>query len=557
MGLSKTLLASLISSMGVFSPKYLFEGAIQGAWYDANDLSTLWQDVSGTIPAVVNAKVARVSDRSGNGNHVIQATAGAQAYLRGTPKGANLVADSFFYSGASWSSGAGWTISSPSAVGVSASGSLGYALPAEVGKWYLVKFTLQARTAGSVTVSFGGTTIAAASVSGTYQKCIYATTSAAMNCLGSGFSGIFRGLEVYDISSSSVGSPYYLDFDGVATFYSCPSMISSYPATFIADHVSFPGVTLPTLFCLYQSDVDRKSLDINGSVDVKESNVSAYNSNTYLSTRAGAISELANGSNISEGNLLAGSASAHGNTWGSKTSFLLGKGYSTAFFENGQFFGGVVIAKQLSAQEKALVRSHYSMGSAIQAWGDSMTAGSGTGVTTGWPVRLQDSIKMVVENKGAGGETSAQITTRFVADTSNKDQWINTFWMGTNDGYIGDQPAWVSGVLANIATCVSGLKGSKRYLVLGVTRYDGGAVPKSALDTLDSQLISIYAEKFVDVRGYLQSRNDGSVNDLADISAGLVPRSLRSDFVHLSDKGYQMVSDLLSEKIKALGWAQI
>ena len=53
--------------------------AISGlvAWYDARTLSTLFQDSAGTTPvASNNDPVGKWSDKMGNGNHIIQATAG-------------------------------------------------------------------------------------------------------------------------------------------------------------------------------------------------------------------------------------------------------------------------------------------------------------------------------------------------------------------------------------------------------------------------------------------------------------------------------------------------
>lgn len=62
-----------------FDPASLFAAAQAGAWFDPSDLSTLWQD-TGAIAPVTSAgqAVARIDDRSGNGNHLVQATAAAR-----------------------------------------------------------------------------------------------------------------------------------------------------------------------------------------------------------------------------------------------------------------------------------------------------------------------------------------------------------------------------------------------------------------------------------------------------------------------------------------------
>lgn len=44
------------------------------SWYDAGDLSTMWQDVDGTVPAVLGLPVARIDDKGNLGLHATQTT---------------------------------------------------------------------------------------------------------------------------------------------------------------------------------------------------------------------------------------------------------------------------------------------------------------------------------------------------------------------------------------------------------------------------------------------------------------------------------------------------
>jgi hypothetical protein len=47
------------------------------SWFDPSDLSTLWQDTAGTSAVTTDGQsVARIDDKSGNGRHMIQSTAG-------------------------------------------------------------------------------------------------------------------------------------------------------------------------------------------------------------------------------------------------------------------------------------------------------------------------------------------------------------------------------------------------------------------------------------------------------------------------------------------------
>lgn len=59
-----------------FSPASLFTGQA-GAWYDPSDISTLFQDSAGTTPVTASGDpVGKMLDKSGNGFHLTQATAG-------------------------------------------------------------------------------------------------------------------------------------------------------------------------------------------------------------------------------------------------------------------------------------------------------------------------------------------------------------------------------------------------------------------------------------------------------------------------------------------------
>tara|TARA_R110000868_G_scaffold83946_5_gene236962 strand:- start:2188 stop:3276 length:1089 start_codon:yes stop_codon:yes gene_type:complete len=61
-------------TMTTFTPAALFTGGEKGAWFDASDLSTLFQNVAGTVPVTaVGQFVGKWLDKSGNGNHAVAA----------------------------------------------------------------------------------------------------------------------------------------------------------------------------------------------------------------------------------------------------------------------------------------------------------------------------------------------------------------------------------------------------------------------------------------------------------------------------------------------------
>lgn len=66
-----------IGSGAAFDPSSLFAAAESGGWWDPSDLSTLFQTNDTSTPVTAAGQsVGRVSDKSGNGFHLTQATAG-------------------------------------------------------------------------------------------------------------------------------------------------------------------------------------------------------------------------------------------------------------------------------------------------------------------------------------------------------------------------------------------------------------------------------------------------------------------------------------------------
>ncbi len=63
-----------------FTPASLFPAT--GAYYDPGDLATVWQDSARTTPGVVGQPVGALDDKSGNANHLLQATGGFRPILR-------------------------------------------------------------------------------------------------------------------------------------------------------------------------------------------------------------------------------------------------------------------------------------------------------------------------------------------------------------------------------------------------------------------------------------------------------------------------------------------
>lgn len=80
--LTKIYLGAVEVFSAGYDPIQDFANGEQGFIYDIQDLSTLFQDTADTIPAVVGQPVARILDKSGNGNHATQVSPTSRAILR-------------------------------------------------------------------------------------------------------------------------------------------------------------------------------------------------------------------------------------------------------------------------------------------------------------------------------------------------------------------------------------------------------------------------------------------------------------------------------------------
>ena len=64
-------------ALDIYDPATLFTAGQKGAWFDASDITTLFQDAAGTIPVTtLGQPVGKWLDKSGNNNHATQSTAG-------------------------------------------------------------------------------------------------------------------------------------------------------------------------------------------------------------------------------------------------------------------------------------------------------------------------------------------------------------------------------------------------------------------------------------------------------------------------------------------------
>lgn len=122
-------------------------------------------------------------------------------------------------------------------------------------------------------------------------------------------------------------------------------------------------------------------------------------------------------------------------------------------------------------------------------------------------------------------------------------QWL---WAGNNGVSDSGTATTALGFIAAMAAYLP----HKRYLVLGALPR---ATNPAAIAAFNAQLANVYGSRFVDLLPLLQAAGDGSANDNADIAAGLVPRSLRVDEIHLTNLGYGIVAAAAKQRTRAFG----
>lgn len=165
--------------------------------------------------------------------------------------------------------------------------------------------------------------------------------------------------------------------------------------------------------------------------------------------------------------------------------------------------------------------------SAIEMWGDSLTAGFQDGTATTVPYVVQQDFLPVnrnVGNRGVSSNTSSQILTRFQAAP-----WAyrrgTIIWAGRNNLSSSAQ------VQSDIAAMVAALTTS-RYMVLSVINGEGepsGNATYAQVAALNSALAATYGSNYLDVRAALVAGfNAGNPVDVLDHNGDIPPYTLRA-----------------------------
>jgi hypothetical protein len=129
--------------------------------------------------------------------------------------------------------------------------------------------------------------------------------------------------------------------------------------------------------------------------------------------------------------------------------------------------------------------------------------------------------------------------------SSGQIQWL---WAGRNNAVTPET------VLSDIAAMTAHVPGGC-YLI-GSILPSASDTPETrqTIATLNTTLAALYATRFVDLHAALTAAANQTTEDQQDIAAGLTPRSLRSDSLHLNDQGYAIAAAAWVAATMAMGW---
>ncbi len=196
----------------------------------------------------------------------------------------------------------------------------------------------------------------------------------------------------------------------------------------------------------------------------------------------------------------------------------------------------------------------------IALWGDSLTFGTGADTAAGKYPNLLGRLftpARTVFNGGVGGDSSAQVAARMLADEAHRNG-IAVLWAGRNN--YGS----LALVLADIAAMVAHLR-SRRFLVLSVPN---AGLPEEYRGTpgyrdiiaLNDALQARYGDRFLDVRSALIRAGLPGLGfvptpqDRHDVEHDVPPAGLRADHIHLNDAGQAVVARRVRDAILRQGW---
>jgi acyl-CoA thioesterase-1 len=176
------------------------------------------------------------------------------------------------------------------------------------------------------------------------------------------------------------------------------------------------------------------------------------------------------------------------------------------------------------------VANLQSRGSAIIAFGDSLTAGYGAPASEDYPSRLSNLIGAAVLNAGVSGDTTETALARLDPDVLARDPRIVIVGLGGNDFLHG---VAISTTEANLRTIIRKIHDAGAMVIILGFRFP----------SLSANYEEMYARVAREERCLL----------IPDVLDGILrDQSLKSDEIHPNGRGYQLMAERVSGPCKKL-----
>lgn len=148
---------------------------------------------------------------------------------------------------------------------------------------------------------------------------------------------------------------------------------------------------------------------------------------------------------------------------------------------------------------------------------------------------------------GVGGTSYAQQAVRFASTPEHYDKTLIIWESGSDD--------FASGAIDAIDDMVGRLSHNRWAIIQWTPKYNLGTTQR-AFEDGQNELIRqhVGANHYIPMLDIIQSKHDGSAEDLEDIENGLIPRSLRLDNFHYNPRGHFIAFNIVADRIRELGY---
>lgn len=156
-----------------------------------------------------------------------------------------------------------------------------------------------------------------------------------------------------------------------------------------------------------------------------------------------------------------------------------------------------------------------------------------------------------------------RIITKYMNEKRADD--ILVIWVGSNDLYGANDTSLFETIVANQEAMIN-YAGTDEFIIVGYTAdmYIGNNNYRTCVDDFNALMAEKWGEKFLNVKAYMgteQCLADHGITptekDMEFLNKGWIPPSLLEDsanLIHFNQLGYDIVADMVAEKIVELGY---